>query len=192
MTNSTRVDGYLLNEFLSPSSNKRTDEYGGSFENRIRLFLETVDLLKAEVPADFPILCRIPATDYLEHDPSLPQWTLHDAVALSQALAARGVHFLDVTGGGTDARQKIHAAPGYQVPYAEAIKLAVAGTGTLVGTVGEITSGKQAQTILDAGSADAVIVGRAFLKDPDLVWHWADELELDIHVPSQCEFLLPL
>ncbi|KAI1461347.1 FMN-linked oxidoreductase [Annulohypoxylon moriforme] len=177
--------GYLLNSFLSPSSNKRTDEYGGSFENRIRLYLEAVDLLKAEVPANFPILARIPATDYLEHDPSIPQWTLDDAIALSKILAARGVHFLDVSGGGTDARQKITAKPGYQVPYAEAIKKAVAGTGTLVGAVGEITSGKQAQGILDAKSADAIIVGRAFLKDPDLVWHWADELDVDIHVPSQ-------
>ncbi|XXG98526.1 hypothetical protein Hte_004850 [Hypoxylon texense] len=177
--------GYLLNEFLSPSSNKRTDEYGGSFENRTRLFLEAVDLLKAEVPADFPVLVRMPATDYLEHDPATPQWTVGDAVALARLLAARGVHFLDITGGGTDARQQIAAAPGYQVPYAEAVKKAVAGTGVLVGTVGEITSGKQAQGILDAGSADAVIVGRAFLKDPDLVWHWADELDVDIHVASQ-------
>ncbi|OTA63671.1 FMN-linked oxidoreductase [Hypoxylon sp. EC38] len=177
--------GYLLNEFLSPSSNKRTDEYGGSFANRIRLFLEVVDLLKAEVPSSFPILCRIPATDYLEHDPSLPQWTLDDAINLAKALADHGVHFLDISGGGTDARQKITAKPGYQVPYAEAIKKAMAGTGTLVGAVGEITSGKQAQAILDAKSADAVIVGRAFLKDPDLVWHWADELDLDIHVASQ-------
>ncbi|KAI0888959.1 FMN-linked oxidoreductase [Annulohypoxylon maeteangense] len=177
--------GYLLNEFLSPSSNKRTDEYGGSFENRIRLYLEAVDLLKAEVPSGFPILARVPATDYLEHDPDTPQWTLSDAIELSKILVARGVHFLDVTGGGTDARQRITAKPGYQVPYADAIRKAVAGTGALVGTVGEITSGKQAQGILDAGSADAIVVGRAFLKDPDLVWHWADELDLDIHVPSQ-------
>ncbi|KAI1776882.1 FMN-linked oxidoreductase [Hypoxylon cercidicola] len=177
--------GYLLNEFLSPSSNKRTDEYGGSFENRTRLFLEAVDLLKAEVPSDFPVMVRIPGTDYLEHDPATPQWTIDDAVALAKLLAARGVHFLDVTGGGTDARQKIAAAPGYQVPYADAVKKGVAGTGVLVGTVGEITSGAQAQKILEAGSADAVIVGRAFLKDPDLVWHWADELGVDIHVASQ-------
>ncbi|KAI1386395.1 FMN-linked oxidoreductase [Hypoxylon trugodes] len=177
--------GYLLNEFLSPTANKRTDEYGGTFENRVRLFLEIVDLLKAEVPTNFPVLARIPATDYLEYDPSLPQWALSDAIELAKLLAARGVHFLDITGGGTDARQRITASPGYQVPYAAAIREAVAGTGTLVGTVGEITSGKQAQGILEAGSADAVIVGRAFLKDPDLVWHWADELELDIHVASQ-------
>lgn len=137
-------------------------------------------------------MVRIPATDYLEHDPATPQWGIDDAVALAKLLAARGVHFLDVTGGGTDARQKIAAAPGYQVPYAASVKRAVAGTGTLVGTVGEITSGAQAQGILSDGSADAVIVGRAFLKDPDLVWHWADELDVDIHVASQCKSSLDI
>ncbi|KAI0014388.1 FMN-linked oxidoreductase [Xylariaceae sp. FL0662B] len=177
--------GYLLNEFLSPATNKRTDEYGGSFENRIRLYLEVVDLLKAEIPEGYPVMCRIPATDYLEHDPSIPQWTQADAINLAKVLVEHGVHFLDVTGGGNDARQKITAKLGYQVPYAEAIKKAIAGTGTLVGTVGEIKSGKQAQAILEAKSADAVLVGRAFLKDPDLVWHWADELDVYIHVPSQ-------
>ncbi|RYP72123.1 hypothetical protein DL770_008016 [Monosporascus sp. CRB-9-2] len=177
--------GYLLNEFLSPASNKRTDEYGGSFENRIRLFIEVVKLLQAEVPAGFPIMVRIPATDYLEHDPTLPQWTLEDGVKLAKVLAELGVDLLDVTGGGLDSRQKISAKPGYQVPYADAIKKAVAGTKTSVAPVGEITSGVQAQAILDAGSADAVMVGRAFLKDPNLVWHWADELGLDIHVASQ-------
>ncbi|KAH8901178.1 FMN-linked oxidoreductase [Thozetella sp. PMI_491] len=177
--------GYLLNEFLSPASNKRTDEYGGSLENRMRLFIEAVDLLKAEVPEDYPVMVRMPATDYLEHDSSLPQWTLDDGVVLAKALATRGVDFLDVTGGGIDARQKIKTRPGYQVPYAEAVKKAVVGTKTLVGTVGEITSGKQAQGILNSDGADAIIVGRAFLKDPSLVWRWADELEMDIHVPSQ-------
>ena len=181
--------GYLLNEFLSPSANKRTDEYGGSFENRIRLLVEVVELLKAEVPAGFPVMVRIPATDYLENDPSLPQWGLPDAVELAKVLAGLGVDLLDVTGGGTDARQKISAKPGYQVPFAEAVKKALAGTKTAVAPVGEITSGVQAQAILDAGSADAVMVGRAFLKDPNLVWHWADELGHDIHVASQCKFI---
>lgn len=179
--------GYLLNEFLSPSSNKRTDAYGGSFENRTRLLVEVVELLQAEAPAGFPIMVRMPATDYLEHDPSLPQWGLDEAVQLAKVLAGRGVDLLDITGGGTDARQKITAGPGYQVPFADAIRKAVAGTKTAVAPVGDITSGVQAQAILDAGSADAVMVGRAFLKDPNLVWHWADELELDIHVASQCE-----
>lgn len=179
--------GYLLNEFLSPSSNKRTDDYGGSFENRIRLLVEVIELLKAEVPAGFPVMVRMPATDYLEHDPSIPQWGIEDAVKLAKVLSGLGVDFLDITGGGTDARQKISPGPGYQVPFADAIKKALAGTRTSVAPVGEITSGLQAQTILDAGSADAVMVGRAFLKDPNLVWHWADELGHDIHVASQCK-----
>jgi 2,4-dienoyl-CoA reductase-like NADH-dependent reductase (Old Yellow Enzyme family) len=131
---------------------------------------------------------RISATDYLEHDPSLPQFTIDDAVALSKIMAGRGVDFIDVSAGGVDARQKIDAVPGYQVQYAEAIKKAVAGTGCLVGTVGEITSGKQAQAILDAGSADAIFAGRAFLKNPSLVWAWSDELEIDIQVASQCRY----
>lgn len=189
--------GYLLNEFLSPSSNKRTDDYGGSFENRIRLLVEIVQLTKAKVPEGFPVMVRIPATDYLEHDPSLPQWTLEDAIKLAEVLAELKVDLLDVTGGGVDARQKISPKPGYQVPFADAIKKALAeakltntklaDTKTLVAPVGEITSGVQAQAILDAGSADAVMVGRAFLKDPNLVWHWADELGHDIHVASQCK-----
>lgn len=133
-------------------------------------------------------MVRISATDYLEHEPSTPQWTANDSAKLSKVLADHGVDFIDVSGGGLDARQQINAGPGYQVPLAEAIKKAVAGTGCLVGTVGSITSGKQAQAILDAGSADAIIVGRAFLKNPSLVWAWADELEEDIYLPSQCEF----
>ncbi len=183
--------GYLLNEFLSPATNKRTDSYGGSFQNRIRLLTEVVELLKAEVPAGFPVMVRIPATDYLEHDPSLPQWTQEEGIKLAKVLVDLGVDFFDISGGGTDARQKISAKPGYQVPFADAIRKALAGTKASVAPVGEITSGAQAQAILDAGSADAVMVGRAFLKDPDLVWHWADELGYDIHVASQCKFNYP-
>ncbi|ORY63219.1 uncharacterized protein BCR38DRAFT_516303 [Pseudomassariella vexata] len=178
--------GYLLHEFYSPSSNHRTDAYGGSFTNRVRLLIETIDLLRAEVPSGFPIMVRISATDYLEWDPSLPQFTLDDAVRLCKLLAEEhGVHFIDVSGGGLDARQKIKSAPGYQTPLAEAIRKAVQGTGCLVGTVGEITSGTQAQGILEEEKADAVLVGRAFLKNPSLVWSWADELDVDIHVASQ-------
>ncbi|KAH9908744.1 FMN-linked oxidoreductase [Xylariomycetidae sp. FL2044] len=177
--------GYLLNQFLSPASNKRTDEYGGSFANRTRLLLEVVDLLKADVAPGYPVMARIPSTDYLENEPTTPQWALDDGIELARVLAARGVDFLDITGGGLDARQKIAVAPGYKVPHAEAIKRALAGTGTLVGTGGEVTSGSQAAAYLEAGSVDAVIIGRPFLKDPSLVWHWADEVETDIHVPSQ-------
>ncbi|KAI8629505.1 FMN-linked oxidoreductase [Xylariaceae sp. FL1651] len=187
--------GYLLNEFLSPAANKRKDKYGGSFENRARLLLEVVGLTRDVVPAAFPVLVRMPATDYLENaePPVAPeeQWKLHDAVQLAHMLAAYGADFLDITGGGTDARQKITPGPGYQVKFAAAIKEALrakndkVGKKVHVGTVGEITTGGQAADILAKGEADAVIVGRAFLKDPNLVWHWADEIGVDIHVPSQ-------
>ncbi|KAF4995804.1 hypothetical protein FGRMN_4866 [Fusarium graminum] len=177
--------GYLLNSFLSPASNQRTDEYGGSFENRIRLLLEVIQLTREIVPEDFPLLVRIPGTDYLEFDPTLPQWHVEQATELSKILAGSGVDLIDVSGGGLDSRQKITSSPGYQVPYAAAVKRAVKDTGTAVNSVGMITSGKQAQSYLDDGSVDAVMVARGFLKNPNLVWEWADELGIDIHVGAQ-------
>ncbi|EEU40162.1 uncharacterized protein NECHADRAFT_57931 [Fusarium vanettenii 77-13-4] len=177
--------GYLLNSFLSPASNQRTDEYGGSFENRTRLLIEIVQLTRTIVPADFPLLVRMPGTDYLDFDPSLPQWHIEEAGKLGKILAGEGVDLLDISGGGLDSRQKITAGPGYQVPWAAAVKKAVEGTGIQVTAVGSITSGKQAQGYLSDGSVDAVLVGRGFLKDPNLVWHWADELDIDIHVAAQ-------
>ncbi|RSL71698.1 hypothetical protein CEP51_012011 [Fusarium floridanum] len=177
--------GYLLNSFLSPASNQRTDEYGGSFENRTRLLIEIVQLTRNIIPADFPLLVRMPGTDYLDFDPSLPQWHIEEAGKLGRILAGEGVDLLDISGGGLDSRQKITAGPGYQVPWAAAVKKAVEGTGILVTAVGSITSGKQAQGYLSDGSVDAVLVGRGFLKDPNLVWHWADELDIDIHVAAQ-------
>jgi 2,4-dienoyl-CoA reductase-like NADH-dependent reductase (Old Yellow Enzyme family) len=184
--------GYLINSFLSPAANTRTDAYGGSFENRVRLLLELVDLTRAAVPADFPLLARIPGTDYLEHLPrdETPQWTVDDAARLAPLLAARGIDLLDVSGGGLDVRQRIDPVDGYQVPLAEKVKGAVAGTAAVVGTVGCIRGGRQAQDIVTGGLADVVLIGRAFLKDPNLVWHWAEELDIDIHVASQCKFTL--
>ncbi|KAM5360754.1 hypothetical protein ACJZ2D_013563 [Fusarium nematophilum] len=177
--------GYLLNSFLSPASNQRTDQYGGSFENRTRLLIEVVELTRDIIPSDFPLLVRMPGTDYLDFDPSLPQWHIEEAGRLARILAAKGVDFLDISGGGLDSRQKIAPGPGYQVPWAAAVKKAVADTGIAVSAVGDITSGKQAQGYLSDGSVDAVLVGRGFLKDPNLVWHWADELDIDIHVAAQ-------
>lgn len=129
------------------------------------------------------------ATDYLDFDSSLPQWHIAEASQLARILAERGVDFIDISGGGLDERQKITAGPGYQVPWAAAIRKAVAGTSTVVSAVGSITSGQQAQGYLSDGSVDAVLVGRGFLKDPNLVWHWADELGVDVHVPAQCMHL---
>lgn len=179
--------GYLLNSFLSPASNHRTDEYGGSFENRIRLVVELVELTREVLPEGYPLLFRMPATDYLDFDPSIEQWHIDEAAKLAKIIADKGVDFIDVSGGGNDERQKIAPGDGYQVPWAAAVKKAVAGTGTSVSAVGNITSGKQAQGYLDDESVDAVFIGREFLRNPNLVWHWADELAVDIHVPAQCE-----
>ncbi|KAF7553446.1 hypothetical protein G7046_g7098 [Stylonectria norvegica] len=177
--------GYLLNSFLSPASNHRTDDYGGSFENRTRLLLEVVDLTRETVPTDYPVMLRMPGTDYLEFDPSLPQWNVEQAAQLAKILSGKGIDFLDISGGGLDERQTIAPGPGYQVPYAAAVKKAVAGTSTVVSAVGNITNGKQAQSYLSDGSVDAVMIGREFLRDPNLVWHWADEILVDIHVAAQ-------
>ncbi|EXF86438.1 NADH:flavin oxidoreductase/NADH oxidase [Colletotrichum fioriniae PJ7] len=177
--------GYLINNFLSPTSNKRTDQYGGSFENRSRLLVELTELTRANVPDDYPVLVRLAGTDYLEFDPSIPQWDIPQAQKLAKILADKGADFLDISAGGQDARMKVIPGPKYQAYIAEAIRKAVDGTGTLVGSVGGIATGKDATEVLADGQADAVLVGRAFLKDPNLVWTWADELDIDVHAPSQ-------
>lgn len=183
--------GYLLHCFLSPAANHRVDEYGGSFNNRIRLLVELVELMRDNVPAGFPICVRMPATDHLEHlGDDVPQWGLESAVDLARVLAQAGVSFIDVMSGGLDIRQKMKLGKGYQVHLAREIKAAVADLDVVVGVSGEITHGEQAQEILDAGSTDVVVVGRGFLKDPNLVWHWADQLKVKMHVASQCEFPL--
>ena len=177
--------GYLLHSFTSPAANERTDKYGGSFENRIRLLLEIVDLSKAIMPNDMPLLARITGTDWLEYDEGLPQWDLPQAVRLAQVLEKQGVDILDVSTGGVSDKQKIEAGPGYQVPCSLAIKKALPNSKMIIAVVGMITSGLQAQKILDDGAADMVTVGRAFLKDPGLVWHWAEELNINIYLANQ-------
>ncbi|KAI3542304.1 NADH:flavin oxidoreductase/NADH oxidase [Colletotrichum filicis] len=163
----------------------RTDQYGGNFENRSRLLVELTELTRANVPDDYPVLVRLAGTDYLEFDPSIPQWDIPQAQKLAKILADKGADFLDVSAGGQDARMKVVPGPKYQAYIAEAIRKAVEGTGTLVGSVGGIATGKDATEVLADGQADAILVGRAFLKDPNLVWTWADELDIDVHAPSQ-------
>lgn len=107
--------GYLLHNFVSPASNQRTDEYGGSFENRIRLTLEIVDLTRKTVPKDMPVFLRISATDWLENVKDVEGWTVEETVKLSEILAERGVDLIDVSSGGNDPRQQIKTGPGYQV-----------------------------------------------------------------------------
>jgi 2,4-dienoyl-CoA reductase-like NADH-dependent reductase (Old Yellow Enzyme family) len=175
--------GYLLHEFISPVSNQRTDEYGGSFENRIRLTLEIVDLTRQVIPEDMPLFLRISATDWLEEAGVGESWTLDQTVELAKILADMGVDLLDVSSGGNHEKQQIKGGPGYQAPFAKAVKKAV-GDKLAVGTVGTITSGKQANELLEQ-DLDLAIAGRMFQKNPGLVFAWADELELEVQMPNQ-------
>ncbi|GBE88889.1 NADPH dehydrogenase afvA [Sparassis crispa] len=177
--------GYLFGEFLSPVANKRTDEYGGSFENRTRFALEVVDAVRAVIPPSMPLFLRISATDWLEESlPNEPSWRIEDTVRLSSILAEHGVDLLDVSSGGTHPMQKVKGGLGYQAPFSEAVKKEN-GDKLLVGAVGSITDGKLAESILTKGQADVVFVGRGFQKNPGLVWTFAEELGTTITMTHQ-------
>jgi 2,4-dienoyl-CoA reductase-like NADH-dependent reductase (Old Yellow Enzyme family) len=179
--------GYLLHEFLSPVSNQRVDDYGGSFENRTRLTLEIVRETRATIPKDMPLFLRISATDWLEEAPKdqIPEsWTNEDTIKLAKILADEGVDLLDVSTGGNHPLQHPHAKPAYQAPFAIEIKKAV-GDKMAVGSVGSITDAKLANGLLEDDNLDLVIVGRGFQKNPGLVFAWADELEQQVQMPNQ-------
>lgn len=177
--------GYLFHEFLSPVSNKRTDQYGGSWENRTRLTLETVEAVKKVLPPEMPLFLRISATDWLaEQKEEFPEtWTVEDTVRLAPLLADRGVDLLDVSSGGLHPKQKIKPGPAYQAPFAKAVKQVV-GDKMLVTSVGTIRDGVLANELLEAG-LDAIFVGRMFQKNPGLVWTFAEDLEVPINVAHQ-------
>ena len=176
--------GYLLASFLSPVSNNRTDEYGGSFENRTRLTREIVELTRKNIPKDMPLLLRISATDWLEEEPSITEsWKIDDTIRLAEVLADMGVDLLDVSSGGNHPKQKLKTGPGYQAPFAKAVKEKL-GDRLAVGTVGSITNGKQANQLLDEG-LDLIIAGRGFQKNPALVWQFAEDLGVQINVANQ-------
>jgi len=151
--------GYLLHEFLSPLSNHRDDEYGGSFENRVRLLLEVVRELRARVPAGVPLLVRLSATDWVDGG-----WSADETVRLSALLREEGVDLVDTSTGGNVAAD-IPLGPGYQVPFARRIRTEA---GVPTGAVGLITDPKQAEEIIAEGSADVVLLARELLRDP----HW--------------------
>ncbi|KAL9113555.1 MAG: hypothetical protein Q9227_002293 [Pyrenula ochraceoflavens] len=177
--------GYLLHEFLSPVSNHRTDEYGGSWDNRVRLSLEILELARANMPKDMPLFMRISAQDWLDYEGSpFPEcWTVADTARLAPMLAERGLDLIDCSSGGIDMAQKIKAGPSYQAPAAIEVKKAVKDR-LLVSTVGTITNGPQAQGLLD-DSLDAIFVGRMFQKNPGLVWTFAEELNVEIQAANQ-------
>ncbi|KAH9887890.1 FMN-linked oxidoreductase [Cubamyces lactineus] len=177
--------GYLISSFLSPMSNKRTDEYGGSFENRIRLAVEVVDAVRAVIPPSMPLFFRVSASEWLEEVfPDQPSWRSEDTVRLAGVLAEHGVDLLDVSSSGNHPAQKIKTGPAYQAHFAEAVKRAH-GDKILVSAVGAINDGQLAQSVLDKGQADAIFVGRMFQKNPGLVWKFADDLGVQIHVAGQ-------
>ncbi|KAH7887094.1 hypothetical protein F5I97DRAFT_1104169 [Phlebopus sp. FC_14] len=181
--------GYLLFSFLSPQSNRRTDEYGGSFENRIRLTLEVVDAIRGVIPNAMPLFLRVSATEWLEDVfPNEPSWKLEDTIKLAGILAEHGVDFLDVSSGGSHPKAVVKKTEtAYQAQFAEAVKQAV-GDKLVVGAVGGIATGTLAQEVLDKDQADVILVGRFFQKNPAAVWAFAEELGVSIKVAHQIEW----
>ncbi|KAJ5215997.1 uncharacterized protein N7498_002404 [Penicillium cinerascens] len=178
--------GYLLMSFLSPATNNRTDKYGGSFENRIRLSMEVAKLTRENVPDDLPIFLRVSATDWLEEVmPDQPSWRVEDTVRFAKALADSGnVDVLDISSGGNHHKQHIHAKAAFQAPFAIKVKEAV-GDRLKVGSVGMINSAHLANSLLENNGLDFVLIGRAFQKNPGLVWTWAEELDVEISMANQ-------
>ncbi|MFD3442397.1 NADH:flavin oxidoreductase/NADH oxidase [Streptomyces sp. NPDC058685] len=170
--------GYLIGEFLSPHTNHRTDEYGGSFENRARFPLAVVDAVRASWPDELPLFFRISATDWLDEG----GWTADDTVRFAALLKEHGIDLLDVSSGGNAPRVTIPTGPGYQVPFAARVR---AETGLPVAAVGMITDAEQAEKIIANGEADAVLLGRELLRNPSWARHAARELGGEIRVPEQ-------
>ncbi len=169
--------GYLLHEFLSPISNQRTDHYGGSFDNRTRFPLEVFEAVRAVWPVDRPMGVRLSASDWVEGG-----WTIDESIALAHQLKAMGCDWIDASSGGISPAQKIPLGPGYQVPFARAIRRA---TSIPTIAVGLITDAKQADAIVAAGDADFVALARAMLWDPRWPWHAAATLGAQILAPPQ-------
>ena len=178
--------GYLLMSFLSPATNKRTDEYGGSFENRVRFTMEIAKLTRETVPKTMPIFLRVSATDWLEEVmPDEPSWRVEDTVRLAEKLAESGnVDVIDISSGGNHRAQHIHAKPGYHAQFAIKVKEAI-GDRMKVGCVGMIDSGHLANSLVENNGLDFVLVGRGFQKNPGLVWTWAEELNVEISMANQ-------
>jgi 2,4-dienoyl-CoA reductase-like NADH-dependent reductase (Old Yellow Enzyme family) len=175
--------GYLIHQFLSPLSNQRTDEYGGSFENRSRFLLEVIESVQQVWPEEYPLFVRISATDWVDSG-----WNADESVKLSAILKDKGVDLIDVSSGGLAKQQQIPVFPGYQVQFAEQIKK---GADIMTGAVGLITSAEQAEKILEEGQADLIFLAREFLRDPYFPLHAAEKLEAELKWPVQYERAKP-
>lgn len=171
--------GYLLHEFLSPLSNQRTDDYGGSFDNRVRLTLETVRAVREVWPAEQPLFVRLSGTDWVPGG-----WDADQTVALARLLASEGVDLIDCSSGGLAAGARIPLGPGYQVPFARRVRHEA---GIATGAVGLITTSAQAEQIVAEGDADVVLMARELLRNPRWPLQAARELGADIAWPRQYE-----
>ena len=175
--------GYLLHQFLSPLSNQRTDAYGGSFENRVRLLLEVVAATREVWPEELPLIVRLSATDWMEGG-----WNAEETVQLSALLKTRGVDLIDCSTGGNVPKAPIPVGPGYQVQFAERVK---AEAGILTGAVGLITTPAEAEAILANGQADLVLLAREFLREPYFPLFAAHDLGVEMPWPAQYERAKP-
>lgn len=169
--------GYLFHQFYSAIVNHRTDQYGGSFENRIRFLVDTVQEIRKVIPESMPLLVRLSAVDYLKDDSA---WQIEDSVKLSAILKDNGVDMVTASAGGFVFLDKSNVFPSYQLPFAETIK---AATGIITGTVGMITEAVQANEIIVSGSADLVVIAKEFLRDPYFALNAARILEQDTDIP---------
>ncbi|KAK1217805.1 NADH-dependent flavin oxidoreductase [Marasmius sp. AFHP31] len=191
--------GYLLHSFVSPYSNKRTDEYGGSFENRTRLTLEIVDAVRSVMPEGMPLFLRISGTDWLEEVfPDQPSWTIDDTVKFAHILADHGVDAIDISSGGNSEHQRVAFFGTTKINMAQSIlaqkvkqsfdaknQQTRGGGKTLVSAVGSINTGEVAEMCLKEGRCDFVSVGRHFQKNPAAVWQFAEDLDISIYVAKQ-------
>ena len=176
--------GYLLHEFLSPLISKRTDAFGGSLENRLRFPVSVARAVREEWPERLPVFVRVSATDWVEGG-----WDLPQTIALARELKKIGIDMVDCSSGGAVPDAKIPAGPGFQTPFAAAVRREA---GIATGAVGLITEPAQAEQILSTGLADAIMIGREFLRDPYWPLHAARSLGVDIPWPSQYERAKPL
>jgi 2,4-dienoyl-CoA reductase-like NADH-dependent reductase (Old Yellow Enzyme family) len=169
--------GYLFNSFLSPLSNQRTDKYGGTFENRIRILMETTRAVRKVWPDNLPLAVRISAIDWMPGG-----WQIEDSIALAKLLKTEGVDLVDCSSGGVVPDAKIKVEPGYQVPFAEKVRH---GANIATAAVGFITEPKQADDIIRTGHADLVLLARQFLRDPYWPVHAARTLGYKLTPPDQ-------
>jgi len=169
--------GYLLNEFMTPLANQRSDQYGGSFENRIRLTLEIIRAVRAVIPAETPLSMKISAVDWADGG-----WSIEDSVRLAIEAKKAGVDLIVCSSGNVVAHQKVEFKPGFQVPFAERVK---SQAGVPTGAVGLITQPAQANEIIEAEKADLIVMAREFLRDPYFPLHAAKALGVKVPFPGQ-------